>query len=165
MGDVVLVLGLLTVAVLFVGAVFLVRRIGSRYPAQEREGDTMLRDGIVLSVVFPLLGIVWAARLLAKDRIGHGLAVLLISLTVSGLGWLLFLEKLLSPPSTTGSSAVSQVEDQITSDGYSDPSCFSVSKTEMSCTANDPSNAQLVMITVRIDPDSGAFTIQPQAVP
>jgi hypothetical protein len=78
----VLLLALAAVAAVFFGIVYLVRRIGARYPARERDGDTMLRDGVILAVLIPVIGLLWSARLFAKDRYGHGLAVLTVSGTM-----------------------------------------------------------------------------------
>ncbi len=82
METLVLLLALAAVAAVFFGIVYLVRRISSRYPATERDGDTMLRDGIILAVLIPVVGLLWSARLFAKDRHGHGLAVLVVSGTM-----------------------------------------------------------------------------------
>jgi hypothetical protein len=82
METLVLLLALAAVAAVFFGIVYAIRRIGARYPARERDGDTMLRDGIVLAVLIPVIGLLWSARLFAKDRYGHGLAVLVVSGTM-----------------------------------------------------------------------------------
>jgi hypothetical protein len=79
MGNVVLLLALFGVAAVFVGLVLIMRE---RRPASAGDEDTMYRDGIILAVLVPIVGLVWAARLFARERYGHGLAVLTISGTM-----------------------------------------------------------------------------------
>ena len=79
METAVLLLGLFGCAAVFVGIVMIMR---ARRPASTHDEDTMLRDGIILAVLVPVVGVIWSARLFAKERVGHGLAVLTISIAV-----------------------------------------------------------------------------------
>jgi cytochrome bd-type quinol oxidase subunit 2 len=79
MGNVVLLLTLFGVVAVFVGIVLIMRE---RRPVSAGDEDTMYRDGIILAVLVPIVGLIWSARLFAKDRYGHGLAVLVVSGTM-----------------------------------------------------------------------------------
>jgi hypothetical protein len=48
----------------------------------DERNDHMLRNGIIWAILFPIVGVIWAIRLFARERVGPGFAVLATAILV-----------------------------------------------------------------------------------
>jgi hypothetical protein len=135
-------------------------------PAVQRS-DHMIRNGIIVSVLFPVLGVAWGIALLVRDRAKEGLIVLSVALALGGAYALVYTTFINPSKSAYDSSVKEDVEAQIRINAskanviLDDVRCVAKSDSTMKCLGtlvdNDRTRTQ-VTYEVTVDHD-GSYII------
>lgn len=120
-----------------------------------RHSHREIVGALICAFFLPIVGIVWGIVLLARERIGQGLAVLAMSILATGIGLAIYL----AVPSTKGSSstkgataaptetAAQYVEAQ---EELIDVKCTSENNNEWECVGATPTSHERVYYSVTL---------------
>ena len=140
--------------------------IGQNGSAKAKQERSFIAWGFITAIIFAPVGIFFGIRLLVRERVGAGLAVILVAVAVWGAGIVVVLAQHGTGPaakhfSAHDSSVQHEVEQQIeTSSKFGSPtgvSCIASSDSAMECLGEKEGSQH--GFTVTVDTNTGNYII------